>query len=137
MNNNVPMSRPGWIFSPRTFNYLMTLTNTNGFFLFRQEMMGGNLWNWPYRVTTQVPINLTDHGGTTESEIYLADFDDAVIGEAQSLMIDVSQEAAYHDGSNVVAAFSQDQTVIRSIAEHDFAMRRAVSIAVLNGVTWA
>lgn len=136
LNNNVPMTRPAWYMAPRTWNFLMTVQNSNGFYVFREEMMQGKLWGWPYGYTTSVPINLTDQGGLTESEVYLVDLDDAVIGEAANLIIDVSNEAAYFDGTQVISAFSQDTTVLRAIEEHDFAMRRAESVAVLNGVTW-
>lgn len=136
LNNNVPMTRPAWYMAPRTWNFLMTVQNSNGFYVFREEMMAGQLWGWPYGYTTSVPINLTDQGGTTESEVYLVDLDDAVIGEAANLIIDVSNEAAYYDGANVISAFSQDTTVLRAIEEHDFAMRRQESVALLNGVTW-
>jgi HK97 family phage major capsid protein len=136
LNNDIPMTRPGWIMAPRTWNHLMTIQTTTGQFVFRQEMQGGTLWGWPFALTTQVPINLTDGGGTDESEIYLCDFADAVLGEAQNLIVSASDTAAYHDGSNVVAAFSQDQFVVRAIQEHDFVMRREESVAVLNEVTW-
>jgi heptaprenylglyceryl phosphate synthase len=59
-----------------------------------------------------------------------------VIGDALNLQIDVSQEAAYHDGSNVVAAFSLDQTVIRAIIETDMVMRHDAAVTVLSGVKW-
>ncbi len=59
------------------------------------------------------------------------------IGDNLNLTIDVSQEAAYYDGANVVAAFSQDQLVIRAIAEHDFVLRYDKAVAVLAGVDWA
>jgi hypothetical protein len=41
------------------------------------------------------------------------------------------------EGSSLVSAFSQDQTVIRAITEHDFGVRRDVSVMVMNGVCWA
>ena len=130
---NVPMTRPGWLMAPRTERRLMTIQNTSGFFVFRPEMLDGRLWTFPYAVTTQIPTNL---GAGTESELYLVDFDDAVIGESQNLILDVSTEAAYHDGANVVAAFSLDQTVIRAISEHDFALRRDVACAIITNITW-
>ena len=137
LNNNVPMTRPAWYFAPRTYIYLTTVQNSNGFYVFRDEMLtNGTLWGFPYGYTTSVPINLTDWGGTTETEVYLVDLDDAVIGEAANLIIDVSSDAAYYDGSNVISAFSQDTTVLRAIEEHDFAMRRQESVALLNGVNW-
>lgn len=132
---NVRMIRPGWIISPRTEQYLMTVRDGNGNYAFRDEMLQGRLWGWPFGVTSQIPENLG--GGSNESEVYLVDFADAVIAEVPGLIIDVSSEAAYFDGANVVAAFSLDQTVIRVIEQHDFGMRHDASVAVLTGVTWA
>jgi HK97 family phage major capsid protein len=133
-NANVRMLRPGWLMSPRTWVYLSTVRDANGNFAFREEIAAGRLWGWPFKVTTQIPINLG--GGTNESELYLADFADVVIGETETLEITTSSEAAYHDGSNVVAAFSMDQTVIRAIVEHDIGLRQDACVAVLTGVTW-
>ncbi|MEY4762845.1 MAG: hypothetical protein RLZZ200_2701 [Pseudomonadota bacterium] len=135
-NGNIPMTRPAWVMAPRSRHYLMTVQNSSGFFVFRDEMLRGSLWGFPYAVTTTVPQNLTDNGGTDESEVYFGDLDEAVIGESANLIVDASQEAAYYDGSNVVAAFSQDQTVVRAIEEHDFALRRDTSFGVLRGVRW-
>lgn len=126
MNNNIPMTRPAWMFSPQTWNYLMTVQNGQGFFSFRDEMQRGTLWGWPFAMTTAIPT----------TEMYLVDMADTVIGESLQPRVDASTEAAYHDGTNVVAAFSKDQTVIRVIAEHDFLCRREESISVLTGVTW-
>lgn len=133
-NNNAIFSQPGWVLSPRTQNYLMTVRDGNGNYAFRDEMLRGRLWGYPYGATTSIPDNL---GAGNESEVYLVDFADAIIGESSQLVIDASPEAAYHDGTNVQAAFSLDQTVIRAIARHDFAVRRAeADAAVLTGVTW-
>jgi HK97 family phage major capsid protein len=52
-------ARCGWIFSPRTYRYLTTLQNANGFYVFRDEMLKGSLWGWPFRITTQVQETLT------------------------------------------------------------------------------
>lgn len=136
LNDNVPITRGGWIMAPRTYMYLYTVLTANGVFAFRDEMSRGTLWGYPYRVTTQVPINLTDHGGTDESELYFADFDDVIIGDSMALRVDASDVATYTDGANTVSAFSNDQTVVRCITEHDFNTRRAESISIMNGVRW-
>jgi HK97 family phage major capsid protein len=136
MNDNIPMTRCAWIMAPRTYMYLFTLLTTNGVFAFRDEMARGSLWGYPFRLTTQVPINLTDHGGTDESELYFADFDDVIIGDSMNLRVDASDVATYTDGANTVSAFSNDQTVVRCITEHDFNTRRAESISIMNGVRW-
>ena len=136
-NANVRMLRPGWIFSPRTENFLMTIRDGNGNFAFRQEMLTGKLWTFPYRVTTQIPINLA-YTGTAESENYLADFADCVIGDADEIIIDASPNAAYYDTASaaVVSSFSRDETVIRAIARHDFGMRHDASVAIHPDVDW-
>ena len=131
--NNIRFLRPGWLMSPRTKYYLTTVMDENGNYAFKDEMAGGTLLNFPFAVTSQIPSNL---GGGNESEVYFVDFADAIIGESSLVELAVSEEAAYYNGSSVVAAFSLDQTVIRAIARHDFALRRSVAGAVLTGVKW-
>ncbi len=133
-------ARPGWIISPRTYMFLTTVQNAQGFYAFRPEMMTGTLWGFPYRVTSQVLETMTaafaDTGGA-QTEVYFGAFAHAVIGEALGLMVDASTEAAYADSSGTVqAAFSQDQTVVRVIAEHDFALRYDKAFALIQQVTW-
>lgn len=155
MNANIPMiidqqqgqpniggadARCGWIFSPRVYRYLTTLQNANGFYAFRDEMVNrGTLWGWKFRVSTLVQETLVagvNTVGGTNTEVYFGAFAHAVIGEALGISVDASQEAAYYDGSTVQAAFSQDQTVIRVLAEHDFALRYDKAFALLGNVTW-
>ena len=119
-------ARPGWIFPTRVWKYLTTVQTGTGQYAFRDEMLRGTLWGFPYRVTTQCE----------NSTVYFGCFAHAVIGEALGLMVDASQDAAYHDGSNVIAAFSQDQTVIRVIAEHDFVLRHDKAFSLIETVTW-
>jgi len=135
-------ARPGWIMSPRTYMYLTTVQNGQGFYAFRPEMMTGTLWGFPYRVTSQVLETMaagnppTDTGGT-QTEVYFGAFAHAVIGEALGLMVDASMEAAYANAAGtVVAAFSQDQTVVRVLAEHDFALRYDKAFSLIQQVTW-
>lgn len=134
LNANVKMIQPGWIFTPTVLMFLMNITDGNGNSAF-PEVASGFLRGKPYKTTTQVPNNLGS--GSDESEIYLTDFADAIIGEATGLILDISTEASYVDGSDTVSAFSRDQTLVRAITEHDFGMRHDGSVAVLTGVTWA
>ena len=135
---DIPMISPGWIMAPRTEQKLATIQNANGQFVFRDEILRGTLWGFPTGVTTNIPItqDTTGAGNDNESEVYLVDFAQVIIGESQGLLVDSSQEAAYHDGSNVQAAFSLDQTVVRAIAEHDLGLRHDKAVAMLTGVTW-
>jgi HK97 family phage major capsid protein len=139
VERSIPMTRPAWIFSPRTWNYFMTDIGTNSNqFIWREEIQRGTLWGWPIAFSPVVG-NTYDHTGSgtaNQSFIMLVDLADAVIGDSMNLQVDASSEAAYFDGSAVVAAFSLDQTVVRAIAEHDFAMRREESVAILEGVKY-
>lgn len=133
---NVAMINPGWVMTPRTKWHLMSLVDGNGNYVFRPEMLTGNLFTYPYRTTTQIPNNLSVLSGTVGSEIYLADFSSLVIGENTQLIVDVFPGGAYHDGASIVSGISSDQTVMRVLARHDFGARyRGKEIVVLN-VDW-
>ena len=135
---NVRFIRPGFVISPRTEYFLQNLLNSQGFPVFEAEMATGKLNGYPYRVTTQLPENLTVSGVTNCTEIYFADFADVTIGDAPQIGIEFSTEASYIDPTtgSLVSAFSQDQTVMRVIIEHDLGMRHQEGLAILNGVTW-
>jgi HK97 family phage major capsid protein len=128
---NTPMLKPGWVISPRTEEALRNLRDSVGGWLYRKDMDEfGKLDGFPYATTTQIPNNL---GSNDESEIYLVDFAEFLIGDTMTLAMTVSDGAAYNDAAgNVVAAFSADQTVLKLIAEHDTAMRHTTSVAVIT-----
>ena len=132
MNNNIPEGRWAWILSPRNWNSLMTVQNTNGFFVFRDEMSRGTLWGYPFAYTTQMP------GSGATGEMYLVNMADAIIGDSMALQVDVSMEASYVDANSgsLVSAYSLDQSIVRAITEHDFAMRRGESVAVIQAMSW-
>lgn len=133
LSANVRMMTPGWIMAPRVANYLASLRNATTSAYAFPEMAGGMLRGKPFKMTTAVPVNL---GGGTESEVYLADFAEVIIGDSNRVMVDVSSTAAYHNGSAVVSAFSLDQTVIRVILSNDLAVRHTGAVAVQTGCTW-
>jgi len=131
---DVTMSRLGWVMEWRTWRYLATLRDSNGHLAFGDEMRTGNLFGIPFVRTSQIPRNLG--GSSDETEIFLVDFADVVVGQATDIMLDVTTSGAYHDGSNVVAAFSLDQSVIRAIVEVDLIVRHADSVQILTAVDW-
>lgn len=131
---NSRMRRPGWIMAPRTKEYLATVRDANGNFPFREEIMRGQLWGFRLAVTTNVPTNLG--AGSDESEIYLADFADVIVGEASTLLLDASAEGAYVSAGTVYSAFERDITLVRALVHHDLAVRHPESVAVLTAVKW-
>lgn len=131
----VNITRGGWVFDTRTEFYLMTARDGNNNLVWQPEMARGTLMGFPYRVTTAIPNNLG--GGTNESEVYFANFDSLILAESDSMELAVFPGGAYHDGSNVISGISQDQTVIRATARHDFNARfRGKEISVIEAVTW-
>lgn len=129
---NVRMLRPAWIMAPRAKNFMMwDLVTANDTLPFHDELAQGRLNGWPVGVTNNVPTNL---GAGTDSELYLVDMADVVIGDAMTLQIALSQEASYTDGSNTRHAFERDETVVRAISKHDIGMRHDESIAVKTGL---
>lgn len=135
LNNNVRMIRPGWLMAPRTWMALMLMTDALGNTPLRAEMSQGRLFGFPFRFSNNIPINLAVTG-TAESEIYLVDWADIVVGQTTSLILDVSTEASYYDGSTLQSAYSRDLSLLRSIIEHDLNVRHQASIAILNDVDW-
>jgi HK97 family phage major capsid protein len=131
---NVRFLNVNWIMAPRTEFFLLSLRDGNGNFAYRDEMLRGTLWGFPYGSTTEMPTNLGTGGD--ESEIMLADFADILLGESNTLEVMASDVAAYFDGTQVQAAFSLDQTVIRLIAHHDLQVRHEESLALMNEVVW-
>ena len=130
MADNVNITRGHWFFSPRTWQYLFSVRDGNGNQVFASEMRAGTLYGYPFSVTTQIPENLG--GGSDESELYFVNMDDVIIGRASTIEVMASNTAAYHDGSNVQASFSLDQTVVRAISRVDLAVRHAESVCAVT-----
>jgi HK97 family phage major capsid protein len=131
-NAHVRMINVGWMWNPRTEFYLRTLRDSNGNFAFKEELDRGMFFGFPFASSTEIPANLNGD----ESEIYLIDFADCVIGESHILTVDTSTEASYWDGSAWQSAYSKDLTLLRLIASHDLGIRHEESIVVITAVKW-
>jgi HK97 family phage major capsid protein len=134
--SNVGMVQCGWILTPRSKWYLAQLRDGVGGFLFKDEIMKGTIFGYPFKTTTQVPNNLG--GGTNESEVYFGDFSEAIIGENTSLLVEAFPNGTYVDSAtgNVVSGVSNDQTVVRVIERHDFGLRHENTFSMLTTVKW-
>lgn len=129
-----------WFMHPRSFNYLNNVQNGLGNYVYRDELSKGTLLGYPFSKTTQIPNNLWDQTGTQQdlSFIILTEMIDAMILDSMQLELAVSREGTYIDANGLTqSAFTNDQTIIRAIAEHDFQMRQPAAVAVLQGVRWA
>jgi len=133
VNANVPLSKCAYIMSPTVHSFLENIRDGNGNKAF-PEVAEGKFGIYPIFVTTSVPDNLGV--GTNESEIYFGDFEQFLIGDTYQVTLAASDSAAYDDNGTIRSAFSNDETVIRLIEEHDTELRYDNAFAVLTGVTW-
>lgn len=135
MNANLPMRNRRWLMAPRAFTYLRDLRDANGNLVYPGMSLPSPTWkSYAVELTTQIPSNLG--GSFDESEIYLVEFGNCIVADSYNIRIDASESASYKSGANLISAYSQNQTVIRALAGHDFAVNRAQAIAVLTGVKW-
>ena len=131
--SNVDEESLAWIMTPRSREKLRVLRGTD-VFLFRADIDAGRLMGHPLGATTQIPSNL---GSGSDTEIYLVNMADALIGETGQMEVAASSEAAYNDESgNLVSPFSRDQSVVRVLERIDFALRHEESVQILTGVAW-
>ncbi|MFW5407736.1 phage major capsid protein [Pectobacterium brasiliense] len=134
MDGNSNMIACGWGMSNRTYMKLYGLRDGNGNKVY-PEIAQGMLKGYPIERTSAIPRNLGDAGN--ESEIYFADFNDVVIGEDGIMKVDFSNEATYPDADgNLVSAFTNNQSVIRVVTEHDIGFRHIEGLALGTEVTW-
>lgn len=133
-NANIPMASVGWIMSPTSREFLANLRDGNGNLVYPSIDATGTLRGYKIADTTSVPINLGASG--KESEVYFGDWAQFQIGDTYQVTLAASTEAAYDDGGVIRAAFSNDETVIRLIEEHDTQLAYDQAISVLTGVTW-
>jgi HK97 family phage major capsid protein len=139
---NAPFNRPGWVFHPRTINGLEKLKDSTGHYLaesgllsFDQTGVSGQLLNFPFRTTTQIPTNLSVGSNNDCSEIYFSsDWGELWVGEEDSFRIAVSDEATYWTGTAFVSAFQARQHLFRATVVHDLGLRRPALFSVLEGV---
>lgn len=128
--------RPAWFISPTVRWGLMAARDAQGQLVWAPEMATGKLYGMPFFVTQNIPSNLG--GSTDESEVYLVDMVHMVVGEDPAgTQIAMGDGVAYHDGSNVQAAFSRDESAIRLIQRVDLAARQGGNeISLIEQVDW-
>jgi HK97 family phage major capsid protein len=79
---------------------------------------------YPYKMTTQIPIDLTKGNGTALTEVYYGNWAEFIIGQWGGMEIMASNETS--------DAFEKDQTWVRVLQEVDFAVRHPESFCVIS-----
>jgi HK97 family phage major capsid protein len=132
---NADLGSMGWVFHPRTWNTLRQIKDGMGRYILSPDPMtrnvttvarpgvSGSLLGYPFKTTTQIPINL---GAGTASEIYFGNFEDLIWGEWFGLELQASDVTSQ--------AFEKNQTYIRAILEMDLVVRHGASFGYDNTV---
>ena len=134
---NSRMIRPAWIMSNASKNYMKwRLADGNNNLPFMEELSQGMLDGFPVGFTNNIPNNLAA-GTAGESEIYLVDMADVVLGDRKQVEFAVSTEASFtNSAGSTTSAFDNDLFVIRAITRHDLIVRHTGSVHVTTGVTY-
>lgn len=116
-----------FISSPRTFNKLGVLVT--GITSDLTRLAPPPDWNGFQKFpTNQIPVNLG--GGTNETECYIGDFRQMIVGMRTNLTIEATRVAA----DSTSSAFSNLQVWIRAYLRMDVALAHPNHFAVLTGV---
>lgn len=121
----------GWIFNGALWSRYYNLKDAAGNYIHRAEMDKGLLLGFPFRMNNNIEVGIDEHGLT---DIIFGDFSQFIVGETLGLQIALSQEATYWDGSTMVSAFANDQTVMRALMREDFGVRYKEAFVVRRKV---
>jgi HK97 family phage major capsid protein len=131
-----PETQWGWVMSPRSEQYLRTVSSTFGVFPFKDGMdRDGEFFGIQYKTTTAVPNTLGTGGNA--SEVYLVAWPAAVVGMNMPLELLVFPNGTAPDlNGTIISGISNDMTWLRAITRHDFKLRYDLGAAVLQNVLW-
>jgi len=132
---DVPMTKVGIGMAPRTKNWLMfeALDGFNHPF-FLTEMRAGTLLGYPFRQSNNIPTNLS----TNQSELYLADFEMILVGNASpgGVRVEYFNEGSVTVGGVATSLIQSDSQAVRLIVETDVQAIYGQAIHVTTGLTW-
>lgn len=119
---NVKMYKPFWVMSPKMKSWIKNLKTTVGAYHYREEMnKDKTLEGIPFITTTLSSYTDTS---TDYADLFLADWWYFIWGVGRDLELQMSKEATYVSGSTTYSAFQRDETVVKILAELDFAVKQ-------------
>lgn len=111
----------GWQFNGVLWSLFYNLKDGVSNYIHRREMDEGKLLSFPFKINNDIIFNSGSIHDDTE--IFFGDWNQFIVGEDMALEIKASEEATYWDGSQLVSAYANDQTVMRAIQREDFGVR--------------
>lgn len=137
---NVPDMKRFLLGNPRTFLGMDLLRDGVGGTPLGAEMAAlKTLRGLPFAKTTQIPVNLSGggSGGSSESELYIGEGTEIIVGEGLQPTVEVVRFGTWVDAnSNVQSGLAKDQTVIAIFLRYDIIQKHSVSTACINGCTY-
>lgn len=130
LKNNVYADGLGFVFNTSVEQFLKSIRDNVGGFIFAKEMNeNSTLVGYPYKTTNLLETN---NGKTS---IIFGNWNDLVLGEQGALEIETSREGSWTDeAGNLISAFENDQTLIRAINNVDAGLRHDESFAIATKV---
>jgi len=136
--DNAYRGKLGYIFHPATRRRLVKTkiaqysTDTGGDYIIEPMTSESALISWmghPYKMTTQIPINLEKGSAANCTEIYFGNWAEMLIGMWGGIELMASKETS--------TAFEYDQTWVRILQSIDIQVRHAQSFCLINDATIA
>ncbi len=127
---NVDDAHLGWTFNSVLEGYLMNLKTTTGAYIYRDEMTGGKLLGFPYRVSNQIT---TADGGLTE--LAFGNWSDLLVGEQMGLETYTTLDGSWVDEAGVQHnAFEENLAATRALMYVDIAARHKESFIHVKNI---
>ena len=119
---NVRMENVHWLLNPMGESWIRNKAFSSGPFAWSDEMSRtGKLRGYDFHSSSTVKYVDTS---TDYADFWLGDFAEMMFGISKDISIEVSREGTFTNNGNVISAFDKDLTLIRLIAEVDFACRQ-------------
>lgn len=119
---NVDDQHLGWTFNSILEGYFMNMKTTTGAYLYREEMAGGKLLGFPYKVSNQIQST----NGLTE--LVFGNWSDLLIGEQMGLETYTTLDGSWTDEDGTQHnAFEENLAATRALMYVDIAARHSES----------
>ena len=123
-----------FLMSNRTGEHLSLLRDANGNKIYPElSQAQRKIGFYGVDFSEQIPNNLN----TDESEVYLVNFTDVLIGDSMVAELDVLENVTYTDsGGNLQTTVDSSEVVVRLSLMTDIALQYNTAVAVATGVDW-
>jgi HK97 family phage major capsid protein len=128
---DVPFGKSGWVLHPRTKWALATTLDSQGNFVFMPEIMSGRLFGHPFKTTTAMTIS-----GSNYKLYFGGAWEQYLLGVDTQMSIESFMNAAYYNGTSVVAGASSDESFVRAIGRFDSVLCYDKAFSITTGVSY-